>query len=132
MQVSGKGVFGRFIAGQIPQIQKALERSSEKIVEQMIELAKKKYLAKRKTDKQPSNIIASFHYKQEKSSGTEVVGYFVAGGDKAPYIIYVEEYGWKTKTGRKEGYHFMRDASQEVQNEVASIVQEEFLKAFGG
>lgn len=132
IQVSGSGMFGKFLAGKLPQIQKSFERSSERIVDRMINLAREEYLKHRKTTKWPSNIISSFHYMKAKSTSTEVVGYFLAGGSDAPYIIYVEKYGWHTKNGPKEGYHFMEFSAKQVQPEVDSIVKEEFLKAFGG
>jgi len=130
VEVSSKGVFGNFLAKYGPSVQISMESAAKRIVDRLMDKAKENYLQKRMSTDPHSNIISSFRYIQEKANSTEVVGYFAAGGPTAPYIIYVEQLGWRTKSGHKEGYHFMKTSFEQVKAEVPTIVKEEFGKIF--
>lgn len=110
----------------------AARNSAKEIANRVMEHAKHIYLQQRiKTG--PSNIIASFTYEERKITTNSVIGYFVAGGSTAPYIIFVEKYGWTgVHIGHKEGYHFMEKGANKASPEVKDIVHKHFRKVFGG
>jgi len=111
----------------------ASRSAARKIATKIMELAKQKYLAKRIKTELPSRIISSFRYEEKIANKNLVRGWIMAGGETAPYIIYVEKYGWKTKFGRKEGYHFMEESVSEiVPSEGIDIIKKELAKVFGG
>jgi hypothetical protein len=91
-------------------IKKAASVSDKQVGRELITTAQVIYLKQRKTtNPSPINsaILNSFRYELLEDSDTRIVSQVSAGGQDAPYAIYVEM-GHTLRNGKWwEGYHFL-------------------------
>ena len=99
-------------------ITNALEGSTNELLSIGKQKAIEHYKSKR-ISRGSSRIISTFSYNIEDAKNMSVIGVMFTD---APYAIYVDETGWKTKTGHKEGYHFMLAGTKEMKKMARRII----------
>jgi len=109
------------------RLMKPVIRGHKKTAQEFIRDATINYLQKRIKKTFPSNIINSFTYETKIANIYEIITAVSVGDKTCPYIIYVEDIGWRLKIGRKEAYHFFRETTLEKRSSFFENVKEELL-----
>lgn len=102
----------------------AIENIAKDITNVVYVESVKAYEERRRTTKRSTGaLLGSFEQKLLKSGTSYIAsGIVFVGGPKAPYAPIVDQIGWKTSTGRKEGYNFMLTGAQKGGEVAGDIV----------
>lgn len=95
----------------------------------VVDKAQESFEEQRVNDKAHSALISSFEQKPVTQGGVRIFKATVTvGGPSAPYAPIVDHVGWKTTTGRKSPYFFMKAGAEAGQEVSGDIVIKHFSK----